>query len=88
MTDLDRVLEAAGAGTVLYASDYCHWDCHFPYSVKDICDARDLNHEQRERILWRNAADCFGLKDLPQPRALKIARERWIAEERKSAVGQ
>ncbi len=85
---LDRVLEAAGAGTVLYASDYCHWDCHFPYSVKDICDARDLNHEQRERILWRNAADFFGFKDLPQPRALKIARERWIAEERKSAVGQ
>jgi len=33
---LDRVLDTAGPGTVLYASDYCHWDCHFPDSVRDI----------------------------------------------------
>jgi predicted TIM-barrel fold metal-dependent hydrolase len=85
---LDRVLEAAGAGSVLYASDYCHWDCHFPYSAKDIVDARDLNDEQREIILSRNAIDFFKLKNLPQPRALKIARQSWEQEARKAAVGK
>jgi predicted TIM-barrel fold metal-dependent hydrolase len=81
-TGLDRVLQAAGAGSVLYASDYCHWDCHFPYSVKDIFDASDLNDQQRERILFRNAVDFFGLKELPKPRALKIARASWDQEKR------
>jgi uncharacterized protein len=81
-TGLDRVLQAAGAGSVLYASDYCHWDCHFPYSVKDVVDARDLNDQQRERILYRNAVEFFEMKDLPRPRALKIARESWKQEKR------
>ena len=48
---LDRVLDVAGAGTVLYASDYCHWDCNFPDSVRDICEAPDLSLDQKERIL-------------------------------------
>jgi predicted TIM-barrel fold metal-dependent hydrolase len=84
-TGLDRVLDAAGPGSVLYASDYCHWDCHFPYSVKDIADARDLNDEQRKRILYQNAVDFFALKDLPRPRALSIARASW--ESGKRAAG-
>jgi hypothetical protein len=74
---LDRVLDAAGAASVLYASDYCHWDCHFPYSVKDIVEGRDLSNEQRKRILYQNAVDFFALKDLPRPRALDIARASW-----------
>ena len=85
---LGRVLEVAGPATVLYASDYCHWDCHFPYSVKDIVDARDLNDDQREKILSRNAIDFFNLKNLPRPGALKIARQSWEQEERKAAAGK
>jgi len=80
---LDHVLGAAGPGTVLYASDYCHWDCHFPDSVKDIIEARDLNDTQKQRILSGNAIEFFGLKDLPEPRALKIAQRNWT-KERKS----
>jgi uncharacterized protein len=76
-TGLDRVFEANGEDTVLYASDYCHWDCHFPYSVKDIVDGKDLSFAQKERLLNRNAIDFFGLKNLPQPNALKIARQSW-----------
>ena len=79
-TALDRVLECAGPGSVLYASDYCHWDCHFPDSVKDIVDARELNRAQKERILSRNAIDFFTLSNLPEPRALEIARQRWQRE--------
>lgn len=86
-TGLDRVLDAAGAGSVLYASDYCHWDCHFPYSVKDIVDASDLRDEQRERILYKNAVDFFAMKNLPRPRALKIARASWEAAKTQRAAG-
>jgi hypothetical protein len=77
---LDRVVEAAGPATVLYASDYCHWDCHFPYSVRDILEADDLDLAQKERILGRNAVEFFALKNLPEPRALKSARQTMAQE--------
>jgi hypothetical protein len=76
-TGLDRVLQAAGTGTVCYASDYCHWDCNFPDSAKDIIEAGDLNFAQKKNILGLNAIDFFALKNLPEPRALKIARQSW-----------
>lgn len=80
-TGLDRVLEAAGPGTVLYASDYCHWDCHFPDSVRDICDAADLDLAQKERILGRNAVEFFRLGNLPAPNALRLASRSWRGAE-------
>jgi hypothetical protein len=79
-TGLDRVLATAGAGTVCYASDYCHWDCHFPYSVKDLVEAGDLSFEQKQSILGLNAVEFFALKNLPEPQALKIARQNWDAD--------
>lgn len=88
-TGLDRVLNSSGSKTVLYASDYCHWDCHYPYSVKDILDAQDLNFNQKEGILHRNAIEFFALKDLPEPRAIKIARRSWGQDQgAKAAIGQ
>ena len=79
---LDRVPEGAGAETVLYASDYCHWDCNFPDSVRDICEARDLNLTQKERILGHNAVEFFGLSNLPEPNAIKTARSAWTPQAR------
>ncbi len=78
---LDRVLDTAGPGTVLYASDYCHWDCHLPDSVRDIWEARDLSLAQKERILGRNAIDFFALDNLPEPSAVRIARKGWTRAE-------
>jgi len=80
------MLQAAGAGTVCYASDYCHWDCNFPDSVKDIVDARDLSFEQKECILGRNANEFFQMTNLPQPSAIKIARRTWETATDKSAA--
>ena len=80
-TRLDRVLDAAGPGTVLYASDYCHWDCHFPESVRDVCDAADLSLAQKERILGANAVAFFGLTNLPQPSGLRLASRGWAGTE-------
>ena len=68
---------ANGEDTVLYASDYCHWDCHFPYSVKDMIDSQDLRLHQKEKLLGKNAVDFFELKNLPKPNALKIAHASW-----------
>jgi predicted TIM-barrel fold metal-dependent hydrolase len=76
-TGLDRVFAANGEGTVLYASDYCHWDCHFPYSVKDVVDGPDLSFAQKEKLLHKNAVEFFQLKNLPKPSALKNARRSW-----------
>jgi uncharacterized protein len=87
-TGLDRVLEAAGGGTVLYASDYCHWDCNFPDSVRDICEARDLTTAQKERILGLNAVQFFGLRDLPEPSAIRAARAGWTGEHAAAGAAQ
>lgn len=76
-TGLDRVFAANGEDTVLYASDYCHWDCHFPYSVKDVVDSKDLSFAQKEKLLGTNAVDFFELKNLPKPNALKVAHASW-----------
>src|SRR5262249_9213455 len=78
---LDRVLDAAGPGTVLYASDYCHWDCNFPDSVRDICAARDLSLAHTGRILGRNAIDRLPRDDPPEPSAVSIARKGWARAE-------
>lgn len=76
-TGLDRVLDTSGPATVLYASDYCHWDCHFPYSVRDVVSGGDLSFAQKERVLSGNAAAFFDLKDLPEPQALAKAMSAW-----------
>jgi len=76
-TGLDRVFAANGESTVMYASDYCHWDCHFPYSVKDVVEGKDLSFAQKEKLLNKTAAEFFKLKNLPRPSALRAARRGW-----------
>jgi hypothetical protein len=70
----------------MYASDYCHWDCHFPYSVKDVVDAKDLTFGQKEKLLGKNAGEFFRLKNLPRPAALRQARRLWNENPSKAAV--
>ena len=84
-TGLDRVFAANGENTVMYASDYCHWDCHFPYSVKDIIDGQDLSFGQKEKLMNKNAIDFFELKNVPRPGALKVARQTWNGGQPKAA---
>jgi len=85
-TGLDRVFAANGETTVMYASDYCHWDCHFPYSVKDVVDGHDLTFEQKEKLLGKTAIEFFRLKNLPKPVALSHARRLWNENPSKAAV--
>ena len=46
---------------VCYASDYCHWDCIFPDSVRVLAERDDLEPEEKERVFARNAAALYGL---------------------------
>ncbi len=83
---LDRVFRANGDNTVLYASDYCHWDCRFPYSVRDIVDGKELSFAQKEKLLNKTAIEFFNLRNLPQANALKIARQSWNGDLAKATI--
>ena len=50
-----------GDDVICYASDYCHWDCAFPNSVKIIADREDLTDQQKRRIFAENAARLYNL---------------------------
>jgi predicted TIM-barrel fold metal-dependent hydrolase len=54
------VAERLGAGAVVYASDYPHWDAEFPGSVAAIRDRDDLDVATRRAILGENARRVFG----------------------------
>jgi predicted TIM-barrel fold metal-dependent hydrolase len=40
----------------MYGSSYPHWSTTGPDAV-----VAGLNDEQREKVLWRNASDLFGV---------------------------
>jgi uncharacterized protein len=64
---LPYVLETVSESAVMYASDYAHWDCEFPRSVRLLSSIPGLSDEQKKRVLGQTAVDWFNLKpsDLP-----------------------
>ncbi len=52
---LPHVVEYAGAGRLVYASDYPHYDGRFPNSVKIVAERADLPREVKARLLGENA---------------------------------
>ena len=48
-----HVVELLGEDVVVYASDYCHWDCTFPDTVKIIAERTDLSAQREEADLRR-----------------------------------
>lgn len=59
---LPYVMDYLGDDHVVYASDYNHFDCTFPNSVKLITARKDLSDSQKRKILGDNAARMYGLK--------------------------
>ena len=53
--------DVLGAERIIFASDYPHGDCDFPHTVMKLRQRKDLSHELKERILWKNAARLYGL---------------------------
>lgn len=58
---LPWVLDTLGDGVVCYASDYCHWDCAFPDSVKLLAGRDDLSDERKAAVLGANGARLYGI---------------------------
>ena len=57
------MLELVGEEAVIYASDYCHWDCRFPDSVRLIAERDRLSERAKARVLGENAVRFFGFED-------------------------
>ena len=59
------VFEQVSDETVCYSSDYCHFDCAFPDSVKILEERSDIAAEHKTRLFSRNAARLYQL-DVPE----------------------
>ena len=46
---------------VCFASDYCHWDCAFPDTVRIVDERTDLDDVWKAKLLAANAGRLYGL---------------------------
>ncbi len=53
-----RIIRAFGAERVMFGTDYPMWS---PRPELDYLNALPLTDEERERILWKNCAELYGL---------------------------
>ena len=56
---LESALEHLGDDGVMYASDYPHWDCSFPDSVRMIEARPGLRPAAKQKILGANASRLY-----------------------------
>lgn len=59
------LFDSVGSDIVCYSSDYCHWDCAFPDSVKILEEREDLPEAIKAPLFATNAAKLYGL-ELPE----------------------
>jgi predicted TIM-barrel fold metal-dependent hydrolase len=57
---IDQALRMVGADNLLFASDYPHWDFDNPESIHSRFRSA-FSAEEREKILWKNAAEAYGI---------------------------
>lgn len=58
---LAHTAETIGEEKIVFASDYPHGDCDFPFSVTKFRRRTDISEELKEKILWKNPARLYGL---------------------------
>ena len=58
---LPQALRIIGEDSVLYASDFPHWDGTYPQSLHELEGREDLTEEQKHRILIDNPKRLYGL---------------------------
>jgi predicted TIM-barrel fold metal-dependent hydrolase len=58
---LDQVFDLVGPESIMFASDFPHWDFDNPATVTDIFD-RSLDDAELDRVLHGNASDVFGIE--------------------------
>jgi predicted TIM-barrel fold metal-dependent hydrolase len=55
------VSESVGSDKIVYASDYPHWDCEFPNSVRAISERHEIDEDVKRAILCDNSRRLFNL---------------------------
>jgi len=58
---IPEIVKLCGDDKIIYASDYYHWDCAFPDTVKMIAERGDLSEKSKKKILGDNAAKLYNL---------------------------
>jgi len=66
---LPQVIEQAGSHWIVWASDYPHWDCHFPEGVRLVAERADLTDADKRAILVGNATRLLTGLDASSPAA-------------------
>jgi uncharacterized protein len=56
------VVDQCGEGVIVYASDYYHWDCKYPDTVKILAERNDLSGGAKEAILEANPKRLYGMR--------------------------
>jgi predicted TIM-barrel fold metal-dependent hydrolase len=59
--DLAYPISRLGEDVLMYASDYAHWDCEFPDSVRKIAERPELTATQKAKLLRENALRLYRL---------------------------
>ena len=55
------VADMMGEDTIIYASDYPHWDCRFPESVRLIAENESIPERLKQKVLGENATRLYRL---------------------------
>lgn len=58
---IPEVIKLVGDERIIYASDYYHWDCAFPDTVKMIAERNDISDASKKKIFSTNSAKLYGL---------------------------
>ena len=59
--DDEHLVRGLGEGVVVYASDYYHWDCAFPDTVKIVAERNDLKQSAKKAMFESNARRLYNL---------------------------
>jgi hypothetical protein len=64
---LPQVIAQAGSHWIVWASDYPHWDCHFPDGVRLVTERDDLTAADKQAMLVDNATRLLSGPDASTP---------------------
>jgi predicted TIM-barrel fold metal-dependent hydrolase len=67
---LPEVIAQSGSHWIVWASDYPHWDCHFPDGVRLVTERADLTEADKRAILVGNATRLLSGAEAPTPAGL------------------
>jgi predicted TIM-barrel fold metal-dependent hydrolase len=59
---LPYVMSVIGDDKLFYASDFPHWDAHYPASVDQMLERDDLSDEAKRKVMRENAMRLYGLE--------------------------